>query len=324
MAASVRHRLKQIFALLIVVCFLPAGAVRGQEVPANTTMQVAGEIFGMPVPLNNYLFVRSAIAVFGNKWGPQPANAEEFEDLVWEQLILSFEAFRRKIVVSKEEINNEITNVLRAQKLSFNFQKDKEAYRKWVQEKTQGGPPDFFENEVKHTLEIDKLRQQVIGGFIPQVTEDQIHETFLNEHTQLNIELLRCSSKEEAEVFYSKAKQDKNFWEEEKKKRPGDFKASGLVSLDSIAQDLGLSKDAVIKIRQMQAHEIGEDLTNDREYAVFKVQELKPAGESDFGSLRRSYYDKLNAKMKSEFFNQWLKRLKQQARIRIYKKGGVR
>ena len=38
--------------------------------------EFAGEFFAMPVPLENYYFVKGVIMVFGNKWGPQPKTQE--------------------------------------------------------------------------------------------------------------------------------------------------------------------------------------------------------------------------------------------------------
>ena len=73
----------------------------------------AGRIFEAQVPLDNYLFVKGALSVFGNKFGPAPANEEEEERYVWDQLLLSYEAFRRGVTVNQEEVEEEVKKYFR-------------------------------------------------------------------------------------------------------------------------------------------------------------------------------------------------------------------
>ena len=67
--------------------------------------QIAGEFFGVPVSLGNYYSAKNAVLRFAAEWRGTPKNEEELEDMVWQELLFSFEAFRRGIESSDEEID---------------------------------------------------------------------------------------------------------------------------------------------------------------------------------------------------------------------------
>jgi parvulin-like peptidyl-prolyl isomerase len=57
-------------------------------------------------------------------------------------------------------------------------------------------------------------------------------------------------------------------------------------------------------------------------YGVLKVLATKPADESAYTKLKYSYQDKVVMRKKYEGLENWIKKLKQQANIKIYRKGG--
>jgi hypothetical protein len=116
--------------------------------------EIAGEIFGVPVPLSNYYFAKKVVLTFNANWRSTPRDEKELEDLVWQELILSYEAFRRGIEVSDEEINEEIDKILKSQKVDFDWRKDRKYFKKCVKDKL-GEDIETFRNQIIHLLKLE-------------------------------------------------------------------------------------------------------------------------------------------------------------------------
>jgi hypothetical protein len=303
--------------LFLVFSFFPAfGQETGQKEAA-----VVGQLFGAPVPAGNYYFVKSALAVFGNKWGAQPKTQEEVEDVVWEQLVLSFEAFRKGITVSTEERDKEIAGILQAQNAGFDWQKDKAAYAKLVKEKT-GEEAELFENQISHLLQLQKLREQVMAELTPSASEAESHQAFLNEQNSIELELAQFEEQAAAEEFYNKVKKNPKLWDEEKAKTPDKFKRPGFVTLIFLMDFWKITPDDLYKMMKLKADTIYPPAPIYKGYGVFKVLNKKPADEANYEKMKYSYRDKVIAMKKYEGMVEWIKKLKEDANIQIYRKGG--
>jgi hypothetical protein len=307
---------------------VPKGMLQGKGSPAAASQgtpqgsspqgqNYAGEFFGIQVPIGNYYFVKGALMVFGNKWGPQPTTAEELESCVWNDLLLSYEAFRKNIEVKQEEVDEEITKILRDEGVKFDWRKDKEAYAKWLKDKT-GEPPELFQNQLKHLIQLKKLRDQVMDGIKPEVSEEEAHQEFLNEYNTLSVELAQFNELKDAEEFYKKVKANPKAWEEEKAKRPKDFKRPGFVSLEFLMDLWKFQKDAVYKMMQTGIGDIYPLTPVYKGYGVFKVLEKRPAEEAQYPKLKESYHRKIESKKKYQGLEEWIKNLKEQANIKPY------
>jgi hypothetical protein len=280
--------------------------------------ELAGEFFGTPVPMSNYNFVKSVLMVFGNKWGPQPKDSQEWEDCIWQDLVLSYEAFRRNIQVSPQEIDTEVENTLSGEKVDFDWKKDKEAYARWLKEKLQG-TPELFENQLKHLIQLQKLRKQVMDSFQPQATEEEAFQEFLNEYNTLSVELVQFDEEKKAQEFYDLAKTNPQSWEEEKGKRPKDFVRPGFVSLEFLMDLWGFPKGAAYKMMKMEIGEFYPPAPIYKGFGVFKILEKRIADEAKYPQRKESYYEQIRSKKRYEGFEQWVKDLKQRASIRVYK-----
>ncbi|MBU1087097.1 MAG: SurA N-terminal domain-containing protein [Candidatus Omnitrophica bacterium] len=166
--------------------------------------QVAGEFFGVPVSAGNYYFAKRVVMTFGAKWRGAPKDEAELEDLVWQELLFSYEAFNRGITVSEQEIDEEIEKILKADKVDFSFRVDKEKYQQWVKDKL-GMSIEAFRNQMEHLVKLEKLRTQIIAGFEPEVSEEDAYAKFLNEYNTLMVELKEFADIEAAQEFYKKA-----------------------------------------------------------------------------------------------------------------------
>ncbi|MDD5746967.1 MAG: hypothetical protein PHO30_06885 [Candidatus Omnitrophica bacterium] len=189
---------------LSLLCLGSFSIVHAQEAQQNEKTQIAGEFFGIQVPLNNYYFAKRVVMTFNAKWRGTPQNDQELEELVWQELLFSYEAYRRGIEATDDDIDREIEALLRSNKVTFDWRADKEQYQKWVQD-TLGVPVDVFRNQIEHLVKLEKLRQQVIDSFNPEVTADEAYQKFLDEYNTLLVELRQFDEREAADQFYALA-----------------------------------------------------------------------------------------------------------------------
>ncbi|MFH0940417.1 MAG: hypothetical protein V1840_00990 [Candidatus Omnitrophota bacterium] len=171
-------------SLCFAICVCNFAAFAEEEVIKIQDEQPAGEFFGVPVPMDNYRFVKAALVIFGARWGAEPATPQEVENRVWEDLVLSYEAHRRNIIVPQEEIDEEITKLLKAEKVAFDWKKDKVSYEKWVKDRVRE-PKALFENQLKHLIQLQALRESVRKSFQPQVTQEEAMQEYMDEYNTL-------------------------------------------------------------------------------------------------------------------------------------------
>jgi len=280
--------------------------------------EFAGEFSGWnaKVPLSNYYFVKGAISVFGTKWGAQPQTEQELEDRVWEQLVLSYEAFRRGIKAEDNKLNEEITKMLTAEKVKFDREKDRGAYVNWVKDRTKE-PADLFENQLRHLIQLENLRKEVLDSFKPKVTEKEAHQEFLNEYNSLELELVQFDGLKDAEGYYKKMNRSA-LWEEEAKKNPKFAKHPGFVSLEFLREIWKIPEVDLYKMLKRKVNSIYPPTPIYKGYGVFRILNIRVAKEEDFPKVRESYFKQVEMIKKYEELKSWLKQLKQEARIKVY------
>jgi hypothetical protein len=302
----------------------PAGPVALSSTALPPADDFAGEFskYSTRVPLSNYYFVKGAISIFGTRWGAAPSTEQELEDAVWDQLVLSYEAFRREIEPKEEELNSEITKVLESEKAAFDWQKDKEAYSKWVKEKLNISV-DTFQNFLKHLLQLEALRKQVMEGFKPAVTEDEAHAEFINEHNTIELELAQFDKLEDAQNYY-KTMQDPKLWEEQNVKDPKYYKHPGFVSFEFLIFMWKVPKDDLYKMIKMDDNSIYGPTPVYKGYGVFRILKRRPAVVEDFPKYKDSYLKQVEMNKKYEMLKDWQKKLKEDAGIIVYPRGDVK
>lgn len=274
----------------------------------------AGQFFDVLVPIENYSFARSVLVVFGNKFGGQPRTPEEFDDCVWDHLLYSYEAFRRGIVVQREEIDKEIDDIMKSGGADFDWKKDKEAYAKWIKAKTNE-PAELFENQIKHLLEIQKVRDRVMAEIEPAVTNKEAYQAFLDEQNHLGVELVEFAKKKDAIGFYQKAGANPGFWEEEKAMTPKNFKSLDAVTLIFLMDLWKFPRSAVYEMMRMKKGEIHGPSPIYRGYGVFKILGQRHADTSQYKNGKAAYFEKIKARKRYEGLGKWFENLKSEAKI---------
>ncbi len=280
----------------------------------------AGRIFEAQVPLDNYLFVKGALSVFGNKFGSPPANKEEEERYVWDQLLLSYEAFRRGVTVNQEEVEEEVRKILQADAAAFDFKSDAPAYEEWVKEKVNASVV-IFENQIRHLLQIQKLRQQVMDSIAPSVSLNEAKQEFLNEYNSLSLEVAEFADLKEAAGFYDKVKRNPKPWDEEKDKKVKEFRRPGFVALEFLMDIWKFPKEALYKMIRLKPGSIYPPVPIYKGYGVSKVLETRLADDMEFEkpNIKESYYEQIRIRRKYEGLDKWFEDLKKQADIEVYK-----
>ncbi|MBI5873396.1 MAG: hypothetical protein HZB36_04545 [Candidatus Omnitrophica bacterium] len=305
------------FFVFSVFCSLSSVFCFAQEdVVKINDQQVAGEFFGMPVSMDNYRFAKAAIVIFGPRWGAEPKTPQELEDRVWEDLLLSYEAFRRNISVGSKEVEDEVAKLLEAEKVTFDWKKDKDAYGKWVTERVKE-PAQAFENQIMHLLQLQKLRMQVIDSFVPQVTEEEAYQEYLDQYNTLSLELVQFDDIKAAEDFYNKMKNPR-VWEKKGKKDPKFAQRPGFVSLQFLMDLWKIPRSDAYAMLGLPVNSVYKPTPVYRGYGVFRTLQKRVAEKEKFGELKKSYFDQVKRKKQFNSFGDWLKAFKKDAKIKVY------
>ena len=291
---------------------------------AAATGDFAGEFssLGVQVPLSNYHFVQGAISIFGTRWGSQPTTPEELDEAAWEQLVLSYEAFRRNIQIKEEDLKAEIKKVLDSEKVTFDWQQDKEAYAKWVKEKINVSV-ETFENFLRHLLQLEGLRKNMLESFTATVTEEEAKAEFINEHNTIELEIAQFDKKEDAENYY-KTMQDFKLWDEQNAKDPKYYKHPGFVSFEFLIFMWKIPKEDLYKMITMEDNSIYPPVPVWKGYGVIRILKRRPAVEADFPKYKDSYMKQVESNKKYEQLKEWQKKLKADAGIVKYPRGDVK
>ncbi|HNQ50604.1 MAG TPA: hypothetical protein PLP56_04170 [Candidatus Omnitrophota bacterium] len=284
----------------------------------------AGEFsaWGVRVPLTNYYFVQGAISIFGTRWGSQPTTPEELDDAAWDQLVLSYEAFRRNIQVKEEELDAEVRKVLDSEKAAFDWKKDTEEYAKWVKEKLNV-TVETFQNFLRHLLQLENLRKEMLATFTASVTEEEARAEFINEHNTIELEMAQFDEKEDADNYF-KTMQDPKLWDEQNEKDPKYYKHPGFVSFEFLIFMWKIPKDDLYKMITMEENSIYPPVPVYKGYGVMRILKKRPAVEEDFPKYKDSYMKQVENNKKYEQLKEWQKQLKNGAGLVKYPRGDVK
>ncbi|MCX7927407.1 MAG: hypothetical protein N2606_04650 [Candidatus Omnitrophica bacterium] len=318
----ISKRIFFIVGITSLILFLNNSMVVAEEVkePPSNTQKMIGEFSGwnVPVPVSNYNFVKYAIYLFGTRWGEQPTTEQELEDRVWEQLILSYEAFRRNIKVEEAEIDEEIDKMLKSDKVNFDWRKDQDAFKKWVKDKANI-EINLFREILRHLLQLEKLRKEVLDSFTVSVTEEEALNEFINEYNTMELELVQFDELKDAEKFFQEM-QDPKKWQEQAAKEPKRYQHPGFVSFEFLINMWKIPKEDLYKMLEMEVDSIYPPRPIYRGWGVFRILKKRPADPKEFPQVRDSYFKQVEMLKKYDKLKEWLNKLKEDAKIKIYPK----
>ena len=276
--------------------------------------QIVGYIFGVPVPLENYYFAKTVSRIFA-PLGEEGQSAAERERAIWEALILHYESFRRGVSVSEDELERAVDDLILSQKQSFKRKGDPSAYTRWVQE-TLNEDVALFENQMRYLLQIHNLKRQVRESFSVSVTEEELHQEFLDEQNHIGGEMVTFNLKEEAELFYQVMK-DPQQWEQMKAQGAYPVRPVSLMTLEAYRDLWDIPRDSLYAFHAQPLGSIGAPMPFGKQWCVYRLLDKRTGDLKDFPAQRGAYVKQVTAKKQYEALKHWVEDLKQQAHLQV-------
>ncbi|MDP3768274.1 MAG: peptidylprolyl isomerase, partial [Dehalococcoidia bacterium] len=280
----------------------------------GTDAQVAGTIFGMPVPAGNYYFAKRVAYMFPRPWEEHLTEAER-ERVIWEQLILHFESFRRTISLADAELEEKINGVLRSQQQAFTRAGDPAAYEAWIKQAT-GEDVVLFENQMRYLVQIEKLKDQMRQSFAPPVTEEELQQEFLNEQHHVGGEMVVFDTKDEADALYAQAREPQA-WEAMKAKGEPPVRPVSLMTLEAYMDLWGIPKAQMYAFHALEQGAVGEPMPFGKQWCVYRLLEKRTGDLTVFPAQRDAYVQQVTARKQHEALKTWIEELKAAADLRI-------
>jgi len=301
------------------------GAEEAGEVVQVDRPAVAGQIFGVDVSMDNYLFAKAAAAVFGGSWGRAAQTPEELEERAWEDLILSYDAFRRGVEVPQEKVDEEIGKLLKSEKVTFDRKEDRKAFEAWTQERV-GESAVLFENQLRHLIQLKMLRDEVRESFEPKVTEAEALAKYITEYNSLELQLVRFDTLKEAEAYLTKVTKRSRIWARdfkraERKKNKDFVKTTGFVSFEWLVDAWKIPRKDLDAMLEKEEGALYGPTSLYKGFAVHKVLKKRPAVAEDFDEKKLEQYLKRVRQVKQyKELQKWQGQLLELADKKVYVK----
>ena len=306
---------------LIITGFLGCGqphssqaSERGSVTTQPPGEQVVGFIFGMPVPAGNYAFAKRVTYTFPHPW-EEDASSEDRERFIWQALILHYESFRRGVSVSEAALEQRINGVLKHQQQTISRSQDPAAYAHWVTD-TLHEDVELFENQMRYLLQIDTLKDQMRQSFTITVTDEEMHEEFLNEQHHVGGEMVTFETQGEAEAFYQQVKEPAH-WDAMKARGEHRVRPVSLMTLEAYMDLWGIPKDQMYAFHAMAIGSIGPPMPFGKQWCVYRLLDKRTGDLKDFPARRQAYDAQLKAKKQYEALKRWVDDLVASAKLQV-------
>ncbi|MBI3011069.1 MAG: peptidyl-prolyl cis-trans isomerase [Candidatus Omnitrophica bacterium] len=285
-------------------------------VPWPRQERVAGEIFGTPVSVGNYAFAKRVASMFPRPWGASDLPEAEREPAIWESLILHYEAFRRGVRATDEEVETMVNGLLRNYDRPFGRRDDPDAYRRWVVE-TLYEEVELFENQIRYLIQIQKLKDQMLQEQRTVADEEELRQEFLNEKHHVGGEMVTFDTQEDAQTFYEQVN-DPKAWETMKAKGDSKVRPVSLMTLEAYMDLWGIPKDQMYAFHAMELGAVGPPMPFGKHWCVYRLLEKRTGDLKDFPAARDAYQKQVEMKKKYEALKRWIEQLKVSARLRVF------
>ncbi|NQT00288.1 MAG: SurA N-terminal domain-containing protein [Candidatus Omnitrophica bacterium] len=280
-----KENLKKIMwglAILIIPAFVLWGS--GSSVKSRNLPKYAGKIFGKKISFRRYESAlhashNQALLIYGDEF-EKIAKFLNFDQEVWDRLILLHQATVEKIKVTDEEVIEFIQN------LAF-FQEDgrfsQKRYNLVLDYAFHSNPRDF-EEQVREMLAIGKLKDKVFT--VVELSEDEIKQAYTQENEQARASYIFFDPQEFTQQIHPAYKELKEYYGG----KPEEFKKPDQVNVQYIALYFEQTADEVepaIEKEQKElledriwdiAENIGNEPTSFQEQAEKKELEIKETG----------------------------------------------
>ena len=283
---------------------------------SRETPEVAGEIFGTPVSVNNYAFAKRVVLMFPQPWGAADLPTSEHERVIWDSLILSFAAFQRGIEATDEEVDEMINELLKGHQRPFTRRSDPEAYRRWVVETLYQDVP-LLENQVRYLIQIRKFKDQVLDEQHVVVSDDDLRQLFLDEKNHVGGEMVTFATQQDAQAFYEQAKTPEQ-WERMKTSGRQQVKPVSLMTVAAYKDLWSIPAEQIEAFHAMELGAIGPPMPFGAHWCVYRLLQKRTGDLQEFPAQRETYAKRVELKNKLEARTRWLKQFVQSAHLRVF------
>lgn len=282
---------------------------------AASAEEIAGEIFGQPVSLNNYYFAKRVALMFPRPWGAPDLTGQALEDFVWEQLLLHYASYQRGIQATDDELEVMVNELLRNHGQSVSRRGNPEAYRRWVNE-TLGIEPDALENQVRYLIQIRKLNDQILQEQRVTVTEAEMQQEFLNEQHHVGGEMVAFDTKEAAEAFYQTVREGSS-WDAMEASGAHQVRPVSLMTLEAYIDLWSIPKAQIEALHALELGSVGAPMPFGKQWCVYHLLEKRVGDVREFPARRESYFQQVQSKKKYQAQQQWIRDFKASASLKI-------
>ena len=280
---------------------------------AGGTDKPAGEIFGIPVSMSNYVFAKRIAYIFPRPWGAADLPEKDREPLIWESLILSYESFRRGITATDDEVEAMVNELLQNQQQTFTRRGKPDEYHAWAQ-KTLGYDAELLENQVKFLLQIKKLKDQVREEQAVTATDAEMQREFLNEKNHVGGEMAVFDKQEDAQAFYEQMKAPAK-WDAMKAEGKQKIRPVSLMTLEAYIDLWSVPQAQMDAFHALELGSVGEPMPFGKQWCVYRLLDKKTGDLKDFPKERDSYQKQIEMKKRFEGLRKWINDLKASAKM---------
>ncbi len=282
----------------------------------SSAPEPAGQIFGVPVSMDNYRFARAVAVMFPPPWGAAGLPPDKQEESVWENLILHYKAYQRVIQAPDADLEKMVDDLLRNEKQSFTRQGDPVAYQKWVRESV-GESVEMLENQVRYLIQIRKLKDQVLEMQKVTVSEAEMQQEFFNEQNHVGGEMVTFDAREQAQAFFEEFK-DPNRWNKMKAKGKYQVRPVSLMTLEAYIDLWGIPRDQMYAFHALEIGAVGPPMPFGKQWCVYRLLDKRTGDLKDFPKEREGYYKRVEQRKKYQGLQQWIKDLKDSADLKVF------
>lgn len=221
---KIAKRIFWLLAIIIVPAFIFWGSAT--VISDRRSKNYAGIIFGKKVSYDQY---RQAWEAWRNqlkmKFGDNAYQIEkvlDYNQAIWDKLILLYEANRRRIKVDNEEVSQLIMSLPFLKKDNVFDQSLYELFLRY----SLNSPPRVFEEEIRENLKVEKLFNQVTDDV--KITDEEVKDKYREQHQQIKLNYVSVLPKDLAKEVKLTEQELKDYYEKQK----DDFKISIQINLN--------------------------------------------------------------------------------------------
>jgi peptidylprolyl isomerase len=299
--------------LMSCICAGKEGAL-AQEYFSDTQV-IVGEAFGKPVTADEFIYYYKTAAIF-TRSGKANRTEEDIRQEAWQNLIFIHEAKELNIIVSPEELKEELERLMAEKDIEYGSEDYHEYIKKQFNEDS-----NTFEHRIEDLLIINKFMAIKTNPEVT-VTEEEMKQKFLNQYNSFESEYIRFDTEEAAKEFLEKVKKNPKLWKEtyDEKKSLGQKGASwiNIMSLEALIDLWNIPKEDAYRIL---SHNEGDFIVAKFYYgdAVFRLLQKKEADIKKYDEKKRKYYkDMLTAVKKRKIIKEYFEELLQRANYKDY------